>query len=57
MKNVNGTLLVREDYRNGPEDPPSLKEMTEKAIRVLERKTRGYVLMVRSFVLTVSEQS
>lgn len=50
MRNDNGTLNVREERRNEDEDPPSLTEMVEKAIRILEQNSRGFVLMVICFV-------
>ncbi|GLV38224.1 Alkaline phosphatase 12 [Carabus blaptoides fortunei] len=46
LRDDNGTLNVVHPRGEGPEEQPSLQEMTEVAIRALQTNKNGYLLMV-----------
>lgn len=45
---ANGHLKYEHERKNGSTGTPSLQQMTEKAIEVLSKNTKGFVLVVES---------
>lgn len=43
---ANGHLMYDHERNNGPQGMPSLREMTDRAIQILDRNPKGYVLVV-----------